>query len=106
MTNASATDRAARARALLDAAYTELVAAAKVVVGDDARLLLTAASSVDLTVEALTPPGVDVALARGSCNEALGLAHQTRAYAQGGTIANALEPARKKIEDALALLTN
>jgi len=97
-------DVAARAKATLAAAYTELVAASKVAVGDDGKALLAASAAVDLAIELLTPPDTDAAMASGSCREALELTRSTRSYAQGGTIAKALDPAKQKLEDALELL--
>lgn len=85
-------------------AFAELTAASKVAVGDDGRTLLAAAAAVDLAVELLTPPDTDAATAANSCREALDLASQTREYAQGGNIANLLEPAKRKVEQALKLL--
>jgi len=89
---------------MLAAAYTELSAASKVVVGDDGRTLLAAAAAVDLAVEMLTPPDTDAAMAAQSCREALQLAQTTRSYAQGGNIANVLDPAKQKLTDALKML--
>jgi hypothetical protein len=97
-------DTTAQARAILATAYTELVAASKVAVGDDGRTLLGAAAAVDLAVEALTPPDADTAMAVSSCREALELTNATRAYAQGGNIAKLLDPAKKKVADALKIL--
>jgi len=104
LTDQISKDAAAQARATLAAAYTELVAASKVAVGDDGRGLLAAAAAVDLAVELLTPPDFDPAMASGSCREALELTRGTRSYAQGGTIAKALDPAKQKLESALKLL--
>jgi hypothetical protein len=104
LTDESSKDAAARAKTTLAVAYTELVAASKVAVGDDGRSLLAAAAAVDLAVELLTPPDIDTAMASGSCREALELTRSTRSYAQGGTIAKALDPAKQKLEDALELL--
>jgi hypothetical protein len=97
-------DSTAKARAVLADAYTEMVAASKVAVGDDGQTLLGAAAAIDLAVEFLTPPAAEVALAAGSCREALALVSNTRSYAPGGNIANLLDPARKKLDDALRLL--
>jgi hypothetical protein len=105
MSESNAQAFAAQARALLESAHAELLAAAKIVVGDDGQRLVVAAASVDLAVEMLMPPDSDSALAASSCRDALGEVSATRDYAAGGTIANALEPARKKLEDALALLS-
>ena len=104
MTSVARPAAPAEARVILATAYTELTAAAKVAVGDDGGTLLAAAAAVDLAVELLTPPDADVALAANSCLEALHLAGQTRAYAQGGNIANLLEPAKQKVAHALKLL--
>jgi hypothetical protein len=104
MTDESSKNAAARARAMLQDAYTELVAGSKVAVGDDGRILLAAAAAVDLAVELLTPPDADAAMASGSCREALELTRRTRSYAQGGSIANVLDPAKQKLESALKLL--
>jgi hypothetical protein len=95
---------AAAARAVLATAYAELVAASKVVVGDDGKTLLAAAAAVDLAVEMLTPPDTDAATAGQSCREALELVQTTRSYAQGGNIANVLDPAKQKLADALKML--
>jgi hypothetical protein len=95
---------AAQVRRVLENAYQELLAAAKVAVVDDGETLAVAAAAVDVAIEALMPPQPDVALAASSCHEALELARRTRAYAQGGNIANALDPARRKLEDALKRL--
>lgn len=89
---------------MLATAYTELTAASKVVVGDDGRTLLAAAAAVDLAVEMLTPPDTDAATAAQSCREALTLTQTTRSYAQGGNIANVLDPAKQKLSDALKML--
>jgi hypothetical protein len=97
-------NRAAQARALLETAYKELLAAAKVVVGDDGPTLLSAAAAVDVAVECLVPPQVELALATSSCRDAIAQARATRSYAQGGSIANLLDPARRKLDEALALL--
>lgn len=104
LTDQSGKDAAAQARATLTAAYTELGTASKVAVGDDGKSLLAAAAAVDLAVELLTPPDIDAAMASASCREALELTRGTRSYAQGGTIAKALEPAKQKLESALKLL--
>jgi hypothetical protein len=66
--------------------------------------LLGAAAAIDVAVESLTPPSPDVALAMSSCREALELMSTTRAYAQGGTIANSLDAAKRKVELALKTL--
>jgi hypothetical protein len=97
-------DNAAPARALLEIAYKELLAASKVAVGDDGATLMAAAAAVDVAVESLMPGAPDLGLARASCQEAFELARNTRAYAQGGSIANALEPARQNLAKALKLL--
>jgi hypothetical protein len=104
LTNELPKDAAAQTRATLATAYTELVAAAKVAVGDDGKILLGAAAAVDLAVEMLTPPDTDAAMAAQSCREALELTRSTRSYAQGGNIAKALDPAKQKLEDALKAL--
>jgi hypothetical protein len=93
----------APARALLESAYKELMAASKVAVGDDGATLMAAAAALDVAVESLMPGAPDLDLARASCQEALALAHRTRAYAQGGNIANVLDPARHKLAEALKL---
>jgi hypothetical protein len=97
-------DSSADVRAILETAYKELLAASKVAVGDDGQTLMAAAAAVDVAVEALMPPHAEPELAASSCREALELARQTRTYAQGGNIANALDPARRKLEDSLKLL--
>lgn len=103
--NESATKAAAlSARALLEIAYKELLAAAKVAVGDDGATLMAAAASTDVAVESLLPSAPELGLASASCREALDLASRTRAYAPGGSIANLLDPARQKLADALKLL--
>jgi len=106
LTTTPTKDSAAEARAALATAYTELLAASKVAVGDDGRTLISAAAAVDLAVELLTPPDPDAAMAANSCREALELVKQTRSYAQGGNIANLLDPARQKIEGALKTLSS
>jgi hypothetical protein len=98
-------DPAARARALLAEAYTELIGASKVAVGDDGKTLLGAAAAIDLAVELLTPPTPDAAFAANSCREALELANSTRAYASGGNIAKLLDGGRDKVAAALKLLS-
>ena len=104
MSNAPTKDAAAQARTALATAYTELLAASKVAVGEDGKTLIVAAAAVDLAVELLTPPDPDAAMAANSCREALELLGKTSSYAQGGNIANLLDPARKKLEDPLKLL--
>jgi hypothetical protein len=104
LTNTPTKESAAQVRAALATAYTELLAASKVAVGDDGRTLVSAAAAADLAVELLTPPDPDVAMAANSCREALELLGQTRTYAQGGNIAKSLDPAKKKIEAALKIL--
>jgi len=104
VTDESSKDAAARAKVTLAAAYTELVAASKIAVGDDGKTLLAAAAAADLAVELLTPPDIDAAMASASCREALELTRGTRSYAQGGTIAKTLDPAKQKLESALKLL--
>lgn len=94
----------AQARALLENAYKELLAASKVAVGDDGATLVAAAASVDVAVESLQPPELDLALAADSCREALELGRKTRSYAHGGNIANLLDPARQKVAEALDIL--
>ncbi len=89
---------------MLADAYTAMVAASKVAVGDDGQTLAGAAAAIDLAVEFLTPPTAEIVLAAGSCREALALVNNTRSYAPGGSIANLLDPARKKLDDALRLL--
>jgi hypothetical protein len=98
-------DAAARARAALTSAYESLVAAKKVVVGDDGRTLMMAAAAVDLAIECLSPPSIDLPLAAGSCQEAYALVAKTRAYAPGGSIAMVVDPGKQKIEEALSLLS-
>lgn len=93
-----------RARELLENSYKGLLAASKVVVGEDSPTLMAAAAAVDVAIESLLPPAGDVELARSSCREALELARKTRSYAQGGNIANLLDPARQKLAEALELL--
>lgn len=105
MSNAPSLDTAARARLLLAAAYTELVSASKVAVGDDGKTLLGAAAAVDLAVELLTPPTADVSFAASSCREALELAKTTRAYAAGGNIAKLIDAGRDKLAAVLELLS-
>ena len=97
-------DAGAQARALLESAYKELLPASKVAVGDDGATLMGAAAAVDVAVESLLPAEADLELARSSCREALELARTTRSYAQGGNIANLLDPARDKVAAALKLL--
>jgi len=97
-------DTAAQAKAALISAYESLVAARKVAVGDDGRTLLMAAAAVDLAIEFLSPPAPDLALAAGSCKEAQELVGKTRAYAPGGSIAIVVDPGKRKLEEALALL--
>jgi hypothetical protein len=104
LTTELSTDAAARARATLATAYTELLAAAKVAVGADGQVLVGAAAAVDVAVELLTPPHTDAAMAAQSCRDALELTRTTRSYAQGGTIAKALDPAKRKLEDTLKVL--
>jgi hypothetical protein len=104
VTNAPSQDPAAQIRATLAAAYTELIAASKVAVGEDGKTLLGVAAAVDLAVESLIPPAPDRALASSSCREALSLLEKTRTYAQGGNIAKLLDPARAKIEAMLSAL--
>ena len=104
MTEPVTTNDAAPARALLETAYKELLAASKVAVGDDGATLMAAAAAVDVAVESLMPGAPDLDLARASCQEAFELARNTRAYAQGGSIANVLEPARQNLAKALKLL--
>lgn len=104
MTKTATNEVAAPARALLESAYKELLAAAKVAVGDDGATLMAAAAAIDVAVESLMPGAADLELARASCREALELARNTRAYAQGGSIANVLEPARQKLAAALQAL--
>jgi hypothetical protein len=106
VTNTTNQDSAAQARVALTTAYTELLAASKVAVGDDGKTLIVAAAALDLAVELLTPPNPEVAMATNSCREALELLAETRTYAQGGNIANLLDPAKKKIEAALKLLAS
>ncbi len=89
----------------MTSAYESLVAAKKVVVGDDGRTLVMAAAAVDLAIECLSPPALDLALAAGSCREAYDLVASTRAYAPGGSIAVAMEPGKRKLEEALSLLS-
>jgi hypothetical protein len=81
------------------------VAAKKVVVGDDGRTLMMAAAAVDLAIECLSPPAPDFTLAAGSCQEAYDLVAKTRDYAQGGSIAMVMDPGKRKIEEALSLLS-
>jgi hypothetical protein len=97
-------DTAAQAKAALTSAYESFVAARKVAIGDDGRTLMMAAAAVDLAIEFLSPPAPDLALAAGSCKEAQGLVDQTRAYAPGGSIAIVVDPGKRKLEEALALL--
>lgn len=105
MSSSPSFDKAAVARTALADAYTSFVAASKVVVGDDGRILLAAAAAIDLAVELLTPPMAETDLAARSCREAILLTSKTRSYAAGGNIANLLDPARKKLDDALRLLS-
>jgi hypothetical protein len=97
-------DTAARAKAALTTSYQGLVAASKVAVGDDGRVLLMAAAAVDLAIEHLTPPTPDAASAVSSCREARALLGKTRAYAPGGNIAVVLDAGRQKLDEALKLL--
>lgn len=98
-------DTAALAKAALTSAYESLVAAKKVAIGDDGRTLMMAAAAVDLAIECLSPPSTDLALAAGSCREAFMLVGKTRAYAPGGSIALVVDPGKRKLEEALALLS-
>jgi len=107
MKDAPSTESARQIRDLLSAAHADLSAVSKRAIGDDGRILFGAAAAVDLAVESLMPPNVDRELAAQSCEEALKLAKVTRAYEQresGGSIAQALAQAMKKIEDALKLV--
>ncbi len=105
LTDAPIEDSAAEARTLLATAHSELVMASKVAVGNDGKTLLGAAAAAELAAECLMPPNADTATAESSCREALGLAKETRSYAQGGTIANLLDPAKEKLERALEILS-
>jgi len=104
LTEPATKDPAASARALLESAYKELLAASKVAVGDDGATLMAAAASVDVAIESLMPGAPELELAHASCREALDVARKTRSYAQGGNIAKLLDPARQKLADALKLL--
>jgi hypothetical protein len=104
LTDQPPNDSAAQARAMLAAAYKDLLAASKVAVGDDGGTLLGAAAAIDVAVECLTPPNTDTPLAMSSCREALELTSKTRTYAQGGNIANSLDAAKRHVADALKIL--
>lgn len=101
----AARTKAARARLALASAYESFVAGRKVAVGDDGRTLSMAAAAIDLAIELLSPPAPELALAAGSCKEAAELLAQTRAYAPGGSIAIVVDPGKRKLEEALALLS-
>jgi hypothetical protein len=105
LTKPATNEIAAPARALLESAYKELLAAAKVAVGNDGATLMAAAAAIDVAIESLMPGAADLDLARATCREALEHARNTRAYAQGGSIANVLEPARRKLTEALQALS-
>ena len=71
------------------------------------RQILFGAAAIDVALEFLLPPNVDRELAAQNCHEAVKLVKLTRAYAQrdsGGSAAQVLDDAMKKIEDALKVL--
>jgi hypothetical protein len=107
MKDSASTDPAKPARDALGAAYADLTVASKRGIAEDGKILFGAAAAIDVALEFLLPPNVDRELAAQNCHEALKLVKLTRAYAQrdsGGSAAQALDDAMKKIEDALKVL--
>jgi hypothetical protein len=78
-------DPTAQVRAELEAAHSDLNAAAKKAIGDDGRIFMAAAAALELAIESLTPPSTESALAAQSCREALALLKVSRAHGQGGS---------------------
>lgn len=107
MKDEASTDPAKQARDALGSAYADLTVASKRGVAEDGKILFGAAAAIDVAVEFLLPPNVDWKLAAQNCHEALKLVKMTRAYAQrdsGGSAAQVLDEAMKKIEGALKVL--
>jgi hypothetical protein len=107
MKDAASTDPAKQARDALAAAYADLTVASKRGIAEDGKILFGAAAAIDVAVELLMPPNEDRESAAQSCQEALKLVKLTRAYAQrdaGGSVAQVLDAAMKRIADALKLL--